>query len=260
MVILSAASQCQLCAVTGRATGAVEQPLPPARSSHFSTMQSAEPAHCLRLFGSTNWKHSPPRQVEVEYVEGTHRYELDDFDAFLPPAPKTKGTSTGFHVPPQIPTGQRNGPLHSLAQSLKTKGLTSSAMLAALRAENLEKCLPPVDDKEVQRIVHSAMSQSDHPGYEPKHYYQEGPSAERSSNNSESEKVSPTTERNKTNTRAPIIVLDTALLGLLVGGDRLHEAPNNCRKTEYARIQHLKHISIASAINRNSEHIGSVPR
>lgn len=52
--------------------------------------------------------------------------------------------------------GQRNAVLFKLASSLRAKGLSESAILAALREENEQRCNPPLDDSEVQKLVHSA--------------------------------------------------------------------------------------------------------
>lgn len=55
----------------------------------------------------------------------------------------------------QIAEGARNGTLTSLAGSMWAKGIGMRAIEAALLAENEDKCVPPLDKKEVQRIVRS---------------------------------------------------------------------------------------------------------
>src|SRR5262249_54881192 len=52
-----------------------------------------------------------------------------------------------------IPQGQRNTHLTSLAGSLRRTGLSQAAMIAALKAENVAKCDPPLDDAEVEKIA-----------------------------------------------------------------------------------------------------------
>jgi P4 family phage/plasmid primase-like protien len=54
-----------------------------------------------------------------------------------------------------IPQGQRNIHLTKLAGGLRRNGLSDTAMLAALKAENVAKCDPPLDDAEVEKIADS---------------------------------------------------------------------------------------------------------
>src|SRR5262249_36297457 len=54
-----------------------------------------------------------------------------------------------------IPQGQRNIHLTKLAGGLRRGGLSDSAMLAALKAENAAKCDPPLDEAEVEKIAES---------------------------------------------------------------------------------------------------------
>lgn len=52
--------------------------------------------------------------------------------------------------------GARNDTLFKLAASLRAKGLTEQALLAALLAENETRCSPPLDESEVRTIAESA--------------------------------------------------------------------------------------------------------
>lgn len=54
-------------------------------------------------------------------------------------------------------TGQRNSALTSLAGSMRRKGFDFEAILAALLAENKNKCVPPLAEKEVRQIAESVM-------------------------------------------------------------------------------------------------------
>jgi len=54
-----------------------------------------------------------------------------------------------------IPAGQRNATLTSLAGSMRRRGMTTSAILGALRAENIARCDPPLDQRDVERIATS---------------------------------------------------------------------------------------------------------
>jgi putative DNA primase/helicase len=62
-----------------------------------------------------------------------------------------------------IPEGRRNNTLTSIAGQLRRAGLDTQEMLNALRAVNREKCDPPLDDVEVQKIANSVARYA--PGY-----------------------------------------------------------------------------------------------
>jgi len=57
-----------------------------------------------------------------------------------------------------IADGARNATLYRLGCSLRAKGLTPNAVLAALREENAERCAPPLEEAEVETIARSAGS------------------------------------------------------------------------------------------------------
>ena len=63
------------------------------------------------------------------------------------PKPKTANQS--------IPEGQRNSHLASLAGTMCRRGMTREAIVAALVAENLQRCTPPLEESEVCKIAHS---------------------------------------------------------------------------------------------------------
>ncbi|MBL1216602.1 MAG: hypothetical protein D8M59_03820 [Planctomycetes bacterium] len=54
-----------------------------------------------------------------------------------------------------IPEGNRNATLTSMAGSMRRRGMSESAILAALHQTNQEQCQPPLDDREVQKIAES---------------------------------------------------------------------------------------------------------
>jgi putative DNA primase/helicase len=73
---------------------------------------------------------------------------------------RLSGGNTSPVVPPAsgpgaIPQGQRNSHLTSVAGGLRGRGLSQAAMLAALKAENVAKCNPPLDEAEVEKIAAS---------------------------------------------------------------------------------------------------------
>jgi Primase C terminal 1 (PriCT-1) len=129
-------------------------------------LSAAEPARVLRVPGTFNHKpeYGTPRPVVLELCEPSGRYNLSELEEWLPPAPPEDSPGTPFEMPvAKVGQGERNALLFRLARSLKAKGLTPAAILAAARAENQAKCDPPHDETEVQRAVHSALSQPDRP-------------------------------------------------------------------------------------------------
>lgn len=68
-----------------------------------------------------------------------------------PAAPPVNGTVSKE----TIPEGERNTILTSLAGSMRKRGMGPAAILAALLAENAQRCLPPLLQVEVERIAAS---------------------------------------------------------------------------------------------------------
>jgi hypothetical protein len=65
-------------------------------------------------------------------------------------------------IPDVIPEGERDTTLTSLAGTMRRRGASEAGILAALRAEN-ERCRPPMDDDDLQRIARSVVR------YDPAH-------------------------------------------------------------------------------------------
>lgn len=84
---------------------------------------------------------------------------------------RPKGGMGGNQVPTQqtnpdrITEGTRNDTLFRLGRSLRAKGLTDIGILAALRAENGERCDPPLPEPELQEIARQVCTVA--PGYSP---------------------------------------------------------------------------------------------
>ncbi|MEY6434208.1 DUF3987 domain-containing protein [Thioalkalicoccus limnaeus] len=74
-----------------------------------------------------------------------------------PPTAEAPSAQTSA-APDQIESGRRNDTLFRLGRSLRAKGLTDGAVLAALRAENLAKCRPPLPDAEVAALAQSVCT------------------------------------------------------------------------------------------------------
>jgi len=67
-----------------------------------------------------------------------------------PPASEATGMVEGA-----ILGGKRNGTLASLAGTMRRRGMTEVAIIAALHADNAARCIPPLDPAEVNKIAHS---------------------------------------------------------------------------------------------------------
>lgn len=81
----------------------------------------------------------------------------------LAPFPKTllRFVKAGQHpklapaLPDVIGEGERDTLMTSLAGSMRRRGASPEAILAALREENNSRCSPPLDDRQLQKIAHS---------------------------------------------------------------------------------------------------------
>ncbi len=78
---------------------------------------------------------------------------------------ESNGKNQRFQVGEAIHAGERNDTIFRLARSLKAKGLSPEAILAAVRAENQAKCEPPLSDAEVEKIATHATEQPDRPDF-----------------------------------------------------------------------------------------------
>ena len=58
-----------------------------------------------------------------------------------------------------IMPGTRNDTIYRLACSLQAKGLTDEAIRAAVMAENKNRCVPPMGEAEIERIIANAIRQ-----------------------------------------------------------------------------------------------------
>ena len=94
--------------------------------------------------------------------------ELPTFD----PAWIESEVKTSLNLPDRVPgsgsrveAGQRNDTLYRLTRSLLAKRLTPAAIGAAVRAENLARCEPPLDETEVAGLLDHALRQPDQPGF-----------------------------------------------------------------------------------------------
>lgn len=101
--------------------------------------------------------HSNGNRYEWEY--SPEEYELsqatDTVKFFL-----TTGVDKGgshFSMPEVVSAGERNHMLFKFACMMQAKGASDNAVFAATMAENMAKCNPPMDEKEVRTLVSSAL-------------------------------------------------------------------------------------------------------
>lgn len=99
------------------------------------------------------WKISP---LEHEIAQADDN--VLSFIAFVQKENDQPSDSRALSVPGSIDDGCRNNTLFKLACSLQAKGLSDSAIMAAVQAENAEKCNPPKSVSEVEKTVKSALS------------------------------------------------------------------------------------------------------
>ncbi|WP_455649104.1 bifunctional DNA primase/polymerase [Enterocloster citroniae] len=79
------------------------------------------------------------------------------FDFLVGPVMKDPETIP-FEIPEQIPDGQRTTTMVKLVCSQQAKGLSDDAIMAAVRAENEAKCVPPLTDQELKKEVFPALT------------------------------------------------------------------------------------------------------
>lgn len=68
-----------------------------------------------------------------------------------------KDKSKFFTLPEEIAEGSRNDTLFKYAASLQAKGMADDVILQEVERVNEEKCIPPLDDKDIEVIVKSVL-------------------------------------------------------------------------------------------------------
>jgi predicted P-loop ATPase len=102
-----------------------------------------------------------PNGTEYQWEYHPEDYELsevtDTIREFLQPKEREK-TGESFHLPERIERGCRNETLYKLACSMQAQGLPDSAIRAAVEESNDALCDEPLDSKEIDLIVRSALT------------------------------------------------------------------------------------------------------
>lgn len=110
-------------------------------------------ARVLRLAGFFHLKNpSEPHLVRIISEDGGLPYTLEHVARHITPAKKINGPAAP--IDETIMEGKRNATLASLAGSMRRRNMSEGAVLAALREEN-QRCCPPLEDGEVERIAKS---------------------------------------------------------------------------------------------------------
>lgn len=105
-----------------------------------------------------------PNGTRYEWERDPRKHEIAEADgnamAFVEfvQGKKDDDGNKALSIPGEIESGGRNNTLFKMACSLQSKGLSNSAILAAVMAENAEKCNPPLSKSEVRRLVESALT------------------------------------------------------------------------------------------------------
>lgn len=89
------------------------------------------------------------------YEWGTNYDHLPDMPSWLIEILRKSEPCVQYSSVADIPTGARNNTLTSIAGALRRKGLSQGAIFAALKVENLGRCVPPLDETEVETIAKS---------------------------------------------------------------------------------------------------------
>src|SRR5215211_7069457 len=97
-----------------------------------------------------------PNGCAYEWIISPQEEELADPPGWLMDLlerSRSKGPAppVGEHIPP----GKRNDTLASLAGSMRRRGMGQGEILGALRVTNEQRCQPPLDDEEVEKIAAS---------------------------------------------------------------------------------------------------------
>lgn len=83
-------------------------------------------------------------------------------------APELRGSADGtpFILPESIHAGERHDIMFKLMRSLQARGVADvEVLLLVLRAENKEKCHPPIDENELERFIRRVVNHPDKKGF-----------------------------------------------------------------------------------------------
>jgi hypothetical protein len=138
----------------------------------------SEPARVLRIPGSKNFKseYGTPRNVELVAADGP-RYDIADIERIAGQSSDDNANDdrSPFQMPDTLPTGDRHGVLFQLLRSLKAKGLSLDAAVAACHIENEAKGNPPLDRAKLDTYLRRSWHIKDQASFEAPPAYDAGP-------------------------------------------------------------------------------------
>jgi KaiC/GvpD/RAD55 family RecA-like ATPase len=97
----------------------------------------------------------PSNHLSGSIYEWSDESEIAEAPAWLLDLLRSKTVAPAPRVAEVIPEGQRNSMLASLAGSMRRRGMSETAILAALKEENALRCSPPLEESELSDIAHS---------------------------------------------------------------------------------------------------------
>lgn len=94
-------------------------------------------------------------------------------------APVDKTNKAASSISETIDEGSRNSTLTSLAGTMRARGMTEESIHAALLAENIARCNPPLDEAEIKTIAHSVSRYQPNPPQKKYYHRTDSGNAER---------------------------------------------------------------------------------
>ncbi len=126
-----------------------------------------DPARIMRIPGTVNHKDGGSVPVRLLRLDPLTKHRFSDFDLPLPDVPRGERTlydgeewTLSSTDSPKFPDGERNRGLTRLAGAMVLKGMAHESILDALLAENVIRCDPPLNDKEVMNVARSVARYS----------------------------------------------------------------------------------------------------
>lgn len=122
-------------------------------AAHGSDAQPCDLPRVMRLPGFVNTK-GEPFVSRIVHESGALPFDADTIRSAFPAAPSPERPAAAA-VHGDILDGSRDNTLASLAGTMRRRGMTEGAILAALTVENDSRCQPPLPAADVERIARS---------------------------------------------------------------------------------------------------------
>ncbi|MEG2417494.1 MAG: bifunctional DNA primase/polymerase [Eubacterium sp.] len=100
-----------------------------------------------------------PNGRRYEWEQSPEEFALSDTDSVVAcflMGPPAGGMAKAYKTPDEIPEGGRNAELYRLACSMQARGDAPEAIRAAVEATNESRCIPPLDQGEINTLLKSA--------------------------------------------------------------------------------------------------------